>query len=149
MEWILPAGYDSIIYYGPGNPGWTGLYPEQAATPSPLHPPSPTGIPLRDTATRTGIRWWKITGRDGSGLLITADSSLLNLSALHAFDSDATTTTSRQPARPQIQLSIDYQPSAIPFNHPWPIVMPYGSYQYTYKVTPIPPTHSTVSLSSH
>jgi beta-galactosidase len=149
MQWILPAGYDSIIYYGPGNPGWTGLYPEKAVTPSPIQPPSSTGIHLRDTATRTGIRWWKITGRDGSGLLITADSSLLNLSALHAFDSDATITTGRQPARPQIQLSIDYPPSANPFNHPWPIVMPYGSYQYSYKVTPVPPTHSIASLSSH
>ena len=177
MQWILPAGYDSITYYGPGEPaapreqavpseqtipgklgapgkpgipgkpgepgspgkpgipGWIGLYHEQASSPA-------TGIHLRDAATRTGIRWWKITGRDGSGLLITADSSLLDFSALHAFDSDATTTTIPQPVRPQTQLSIDC-------NNPRPIVMPYRSYQYIYKVTPTPPTHSIITLSYH
>ena len=131
MQWILPPGYDSITYYGPGNPGWTGLYREQPVTPSPvMATPSP----------RTGIRWWKITGRDGSGLQITADSSLLDFSAIHAFDSDATPTTTPQPVRPQTQLSIDiHNPN--PANHPWPIIVPYGNYKYSYKVIPLSPTH--------
>ena len=105
MQWTLPAGLDSVAYYGrggsptPGSPPEIGIYrqlaPQQASD----------------------IRWYKITGKDGHGMQITADSSLLSVSALQP-----------QPqSQPRTLLNIDY-----PSFH-----LPFGNYHFFYKVTPL------------
>jgi beta-galactosidase len=108
MKWTLAAGYDSITYYGknPDTSSWIAIYRKKLIqTPTPdIHP--------RGTAAGSAIRWWKITGQDGRGLLITADSSFLDVSAL---------------PRPMTELSIDYP-------H---FDLPYANYRYAFKVSPL------------
>jgi beta-galactosidase len=108
MQWTLPAGYDSVTYYGK-NPDSTSRIAIYRKKVIPLSAPD---IHPRGTAAGTDIRWWKITGQDGRGLLITADSFCLDLSALHP---------------PQTQLNIDYP-------H---FDMPYANYRYAFKVSPV------------
>lgn len=127
MQWILPPGYDLITGYGPldsatpansGPPTPVGTFHDHPTTPSSSDPHA------RATSTRTGIRWWTITDKDGNGLQFIADTPLLNTSALHGFDSDLITAPNRPVSRPQIQISIDR-----------PALM--GNLRYSYKVKPL------------
>jgi hypothetical protein len=137
MQWALPAGFDSIAYYGlgvrqpdSGRAAATriGIYRQLLSAP-PSAPPSPDSH-SRGMATATAVRWWKITGPGHSGLLITADSSLFNGSALHASP---------------IRLNIYYrQPATVSAfdDHPGlSLHLPYGNYRYGYKVTPVTTDH--------
>jgi beta-galactosidase len=136
MRWLLPADYDSIGYYGLGRTAdapWTGIYRDTVGKPS--SPDShQRNIPM-DTDPITAIRWIRITGPDGSGLLVTADSTFLNAGAL--------------PTTPSIQLLIDSrQPAAagIPGdNGRISYGLPYGNYRCTYKVRPIISHHAAVT----
>ncbi len=107
MQWILPAGYDSITAYGPN-----GIFHDRPLTPA-TSDPTP-----RATATRTEIRWWTITDKDGNGLRFIADTPLLNESVL---------VPNHPTSRPQIQISIDYPAPPTPM----------GNLRYTYKVKPL------------
>jgi len=69
MKWILPAGMDSVLYYGMV-PFTDSCHRTRAG----LNRPG-----ADDTGTWTDIRWWKITDGQGHGLLIAADSSLLSI----------------------------------------------------------------------
>jgi hypothetical protein len=72
MRWFLPAGYDSIAYYGPGlQEQAVGIYRQIVDQPS---------------GVRTGIRWWKINGGQGHGMQLTADSSQLSIGATRLAD---------------------------------------------------------------
>jgi beta-galactosidase/beta-glucuronidase len=111
MQWSLPAGYDSIAYYGRGpqennmqrpNGTLAGIYRQVVDQPS---------------GGRAGIRWWKITDRQGHGMQVTADSTLLSISASHYTDNVPRARTS---------VHIDLRQNA-----------PYGNYHYMYKVTPL------------
>lgn len=109
MDWILPAGLDSIRWYGP--PSWITLSPISASSPA------------ADTDARntdfTGVRWWTITGSDGKGMRITADSAFLHL---HLTGQ---------------QLGIDRPMTPDP--------LPDGNFQYAYKVSPIMPAPANSS----
>jgi beta-galactosidase len=144
MQWILPPGYDSITGYGPlpstssGAPDSTriGTFHDHPTTPSSPDPHA------RATSTRTGIRWWTITDKDGNGLQFIADTPLLNTSALHWFDSDLITAPNHPISRPQIQISIDRttpntiaQPTPISIDHP--VLLSMGNLRYSYKVKPL------------
>jgi beta-galactosidase len=120
MQWILPAGYDSITGYGPLPSTWIGIFHDRPTL-------SPTSDPTsRATATRTEIRWWTITDINGNGLQFIADTPLLNESALRSFDADS------------IRISIDRPAPALPASQPrWPTLLPMGNYRYTYKVKPL------------
>jgi len=129
MKWILPAGFDSVVYYGRGpqenysdrNYGADlGIYRQTVDEQFyPYRRPQENG-------TRTDIRWWKITDSQGHGLQITADSALLSISALHYYDGDP------PPPRPQTQLNIDLRQMGLGGKG-----LPYGNYRYIYKVTPL------------
>lgn len=71
MKWMLPAGMDSILYYG-AVPVTDSCLRTRAGL-----------VRLRadDTGTWTDIRWWKLADGQGHGLLIAADSSLLRIYA--------------------------------------------------------------------
>jgi beta-galactosidase len=135
MQWILPPGYDSITGYGlldsatlvnSGPATRIGTFHDHPTTPS-----SPDAH-ARATSTRTGIRWWTITDKDGNGLQFIADTPLLNTSALHCFDSDLITAPNHPVSRPQIQISIDR-----------PFLLPMGNLRYSYKVKPLVSSKTT------
>lgn len=117
MQWIFPAGYDSIAWYGLGpqenNTG--GTSPVQTAI---------YRHTIQEANTSTAVRWWKVMDRQGKGLLFTADSSLLSMRALHFVDSD------RKP-HSQTQLDIDYRQLGGG-------ALPYGNYRFMYKISPVP-----------
>ena len=152
MRWLLPASYDSIEYYGLGRtPGSDGpdTSVSDSATPRDsirLHAPwvgiyydtvgdlSSPASHQRNTTTGTGmitaVRWVRITGPDGSGLLIMADTTLLNAGAMPS----AGTMSSAK----SVLLHIDSrQPAAPGDNHQVSYELPYGNYRCTYKVSPI------------
>ncbi len=161
MRWLLPATYDSIEYYGPGRKKdalspdafasdfagpdaavddsapprdsirlqapWVGIYHDTVGDPS-----SPASH-QRNQSMITAIRWIRITGPDGSGLLITADSTLLNAGAIPSAGMMTTT--------PSVLLRIDSRQPAAPGipgdNRQLSYRLPYGNYRCTYKVSPI------------
>jgi beta-galactosidase/beta-glucuronidase len=132
MRWFLPAGYDSVAYYGRGpqenyedrcRGAFAGIHRQS----------------VEECGTRTGVRWWKIIDQQGHGLLLTADSTLLSVSALHYYDTDLDNGDSvrQRPAgvlkpRPQTQLNIDLRQMGIAGGYQ----LPFGNYHYIYKVTP-------------
>jgi beta-galactosidase len=69
MKWILPAGFDSTLFYGEV-PAIDSCHLSRVE----LHRPDAI-----DTAAWTDIRWWKLTDGQGHGMLISADSSLLSM----------------------------------------------------------------------
>lgn len=101
MRWLLPPGPDTLTWFGAT---------DSAASPDITHRALITGMNTRET------RWLTITGHDGAGLRITADSSLLQTSTL-AF-ADSTTNATRM-------LLLLNTPSD-------------STHHYTYRVTPIP-----------
>jgi beta-galactosidase len=131
MQWTTPSGLDSITWYGHAAAvvgiyrQTTGQQPSMTTSDSSTAAPgSSTAAPGSSTASPdssmgTGIRWWKITGMDGRGMLITADSSLLHIS-------------SRSAGNTGTRLTIGYLASPLPYE------LPYGNYHYAYKVTPVP-----------
>jgi beta-galactosidase len=144
MRWLLPADYDSIEYYGRGRMAdspWTGIYHDTAGKPS--SPDShQRNIPMV-TDPITAIRWIRITGPDGSGLLVTGDSALLNAGAMASAGMMSS-------AAPVLLLIDSRQPAAagIPGdNRRISYGLPYGNYGCTYKVSPIISHHA--ALTSH
>jgi len=71
MKWILPAGMDSVLYYG-AVPVADSCHHTRAGL---------QRLRADDTGTWTDIRWWKLTDGQGHGLLIAADSSLVSIYA--------------------------------------------------------------------
>jgi hypothetical protein len=138
MHWILPPGYDSITGYGPlrfnatgpTDSNWIGIFQDHPTIPTSSDPHA------RAASTRTGIRWWTITDKDGNGLQFIADTPLLNTSALHCFDSDLSTASNHPAARPQIQISIDHSTLAGP-GRTLTNLLPIGNLRYAYKVKPL------------
>jgi beta-galactosidase len=128
MQWILPAGYDSITEYGPLGSGWIGLKPGYLPTTSPSDPLA------RAKATRTEIRWWTITDKDGNGLQFIADTPLLNESSLRFFDGHAIRINIDRPRQTNPSAAAPATPDTQP---PWPALLPMGNYRYTYKVKPL------------
>ena len=119
MQWTPTPGLDSITWYGATNDNPLIRIYHRTISGQPA-----TTIPGRDPTppANTGVRWWKLTGKDGKGLQITADSSLLTMSA--------GPYAGRDPATPlQVQLNIDYPP----------LTLPYRNYHYSYKVMPVIP----------
>ena len=171
MRWLLPANYGSIEYYGPGrtrgaispnavvsdsagpdadagdsstprdsirlHAPWVGIYHDTVGDPS-----SPASH-QRNQAMITAIRWIRITGPDGSGLLITADSTLLNTGAMPSAGTMTIT--------PSVLLRIDSRQPAAPGipgdNHQLSSGLPYGNYRCTYKVSPI--SSHQAAVTSH
>jgi beta-galactosidase len=133
MRWLLPADYDSIEYYGLGRTA-------RDSSRDPTNPPDSIRLhapwigTYHDTVDHliTAIRWIRISGPDGNGVLITADSTLLNAGTQQTTPSVLLHIDSRQPAADNRQFS--YR-------------LPYGNYRCTYKVSPIISHH--VAATSH
>jgi hypothetical protein len=92
MRWLLPPRLDSITWFGaPDSPAALQATPA-AAAPTITHRALTTGTTTRAT------RWMTITGPDGTGLRITADSTLLETGTA------AFTDTLTHAVRVQLQL---------------------------------------------
>ncbi|MBS7566778.1 DUF4981 domain-containing protein [Mucilaginibacter sp. Bleaf8] len=152
MQWILPIGFEQIIYYGRGPfenyqdrnySAHVGLY-KQTVSSQYFHYVTP-----QETGNKTDIRWFRITNKNGKGLEITSDQNL-SMSALHYRDSDLDDGDKRHQrhaadliARPQTQLNIDYKQMGVGGIDSWhsrPMAkyqLPFGNYQYSFMIRPI------------
>lgn len=132
MHWLLPPGLDTLTWFG--SPQKAG--PASTATAGPTTTDSaPPAISQTALTPATGsredsysaVRWLTITGHQGTGLRITADSALIT-ATLSAVDS------SNDPKR--MLLNIGTLPA--------PATTGRANGQYSYKVTPVLPPTPTV-----
>ena len=146
MRWVLPADYDSIEYYGlertARDSSRDSTHPGVAISDS-TNPPDSIRLhapwigTYHDTVDHliTAIRWIRISGPEGNGLLVTADSTLLNAGTLQTTPSVLLHIDSRQPAAPGIpgdNRRLSYR-------------LPYRNYRCTYKISPIISHHATAT----
>ena len=152
MNMILPAGFETLEYYGCGPhenyadrnfSAQVGIY-EQTVQDQ-FFP----YIRPQENGNKTGIRWFKIQNGTGKGLIIRSDS-LLSMSALHYFDRDLDDGNRREQRhsgelhpRPQIQLHIDKIQMGVGGINSWGAMpmeeyrIPYGNYTYRFKLSPL------------
>jgi hypothetical protein len=71
MTWLLPPGFDSIVWYAPATDDITGAIPS-------IHSSS---LPASNVPA-SNVRWCAITDHEGRGIRISADSNYLNISLL-------------------------------------------------------------------
>ncbi len=128
MNWMLPPGLDSVTWYGLA-PGTTA--PTSAVPALPDRSPAILTSPVTGSreSTYPAVRRLSLTGRDGKGLQITADSSLLQLRTFPAADSAT-----------RMLLGIDKL-------SPTPLL--YGNYRYAYKVNAMPAISNPAPLTTH
>jgi len=152
MQWIVPAGFEQIEYYGKGPQenyqdrdfsAHIGVYLQSVKEQYfPYVTPQETG-------NKTGIRWFKILNKSGKGLMVSA-AVPLSMSALHYFDSDLDDGDKRHQRhaadlipRPQTQLNIDLKQMGVGGIDSWrsrPLSkyqLPFADYQFTFKITPV------------
>lgn len=152
MQWIMPAGFEDLVYYGRGPQenyidrnfsSHVGLYKQTVEQQY-----FPYVMP-QETGNKTDVRWAEIKNKRGRGLLVTADSTF-SISALHYFDSDLDDGPKRQQRhaadlvkRKQTQLNIDLrQMGAGGINSwgAWPLseyTLPYKDYSFSFVIKPI------------
>lgn len=152
MQWILPAGFNRVEYYGRGpqenyqdrNFGTNlGIYKQTVdAQYFPYVTPQETG-------NKTDVRWYRVTNGSGKGLQVTSTLPL-SISALHYYDSDLDDGAKRHQRhaadlvkRPQTQWNIDYKQMGVGGIDSWrsrPMVqyqLPYKSYEYSFMIKPL------------
>lgn len=152
MQWILPAGFENILYYGRGPhenymdrqySAYAGIYKQTVAQQY-----FPYVIP-QETGNKTDVRWWHISNNASKGLAITGDS-LLSMGALHYFDSDLDDGEKHHQRhaadlkpRAQTQLSIDWKQMGVGGIDSWrsrPMTryqLPFGNYEYSFVIKPL------------
>lgn len=151
MQWILPAGFDLLEYYGKGpfenyqdrdfgaNVGLYRQTVDQQFFPY---------VTPQETGNKTGVRWMKIFNEQGKGLLLKS-SVPLSVSALHYFDADlddGPVRLERHAAdltkRRQTQWNIDFAQMGVGGIDSWgakPLpkyTLPFKSYTYSYLISP-------------
>ncbi len=121
MHWLLPVGFDTLTWFGSadstGTAGPDSTGPKRTGSTAPIlfHRALTPVMGSREIVP--AVRWLTITGPQGTGLRITADSTLLDLH-----------TAAADPIR--IQLDIDAPRSASPSTR---------TGQYNFKITPVLP----------
>lgn len=150
-NWVLPAGFETIEYYGRGPQenyqdrnyaAQVGLY-HQTVKDQYFHYVIP-----QETGNKTDVRWFRISNAKGDGLLIQSDS-LLSISALHYMDSEldnGDVLHNRHAAdlvgSPLTQLHIDYKQMGVGGVMSWgtlPLnqyLLPMKNYSYRYCIIP-------------
>ena len=152
MQWILPAGFNNVEYYGRGPhenyldrnfSAHLGLYKQTVD--SQFFP----YVTPQETGNKTDIRWYTVYNLAGKGLQISSDVPL-SISALHYYDSDLDDGEKRQQRhaadlvkRPQTQLNIDYKQMGVGGIDSWrsrPMTqyqLPYKDYEFRFMIKPI------------
>lgn len=152
MQWILPAGFNSIEYYGHGPyenyqdrnfASNVGLYKQTVdAQFFPYVTPQETG-------NKTGVRWYKVSNGKGKGLQVTSNT-MLSVGALHYFDSDLDDGDKRHQRhaadlvkRPQTQWNIDFKQMGVGGIDSWrsrpmqQYQLPYTNYEFSFLIKPL------------
>ncbi|WDF67551.1 glycoside hydrolase family 2 TIM barrel-domain containing protein [Sphingobacterium oryzagri] len=152
MQWILPAGFEKVVYYGRGPhenyqdrdfSAHVGLF-EQTVDEQYF----PYVMP-QETGNKTDLRWWSITNKKGSGLMVVSDS-LFSASALHYFDSDLDDGMKRNQRhaadlikRKETQLNLDWKQMGVGGINSWgawptkEYLLPYQDYRFSFVIKPI------------
>ncbi|PWG82474.1 beta-galactosidase [Pararcticibacter amylolyticus] len=151
MQWILPAGFNDILFYGRGPhenyqdrnfSAHIGMYKQTVdAQYFPYVTPQETG-------NKTDVRWYKILNSRGRGLTVTSTVPM-SISALHYFDSDLDDGDKRHQRhaadlvkRPQTQWNIDYKQMGVGGIDSWrsrPLTkyqLPYQEYDFSFLIRP-------------
>jgi beta-galactosidase len=134
MQWNLPAGYDSITGYGPLDSTRIGIFHDRPTT------ASTPGLHISTASTRSNIRCWTITDKEGNGLQFIADTQLLNVSAFLCFDGNLRIAPNQPVPRLPIRINIDR--AALPNVER---LASMGILRYSYKVKPL----FTSRISNH
>ncbi|WP_437921817.1 glycoside hydrolase family 2 TIM barrel-domain containing protein [Sphingobacterium sp. LRF_L2] len=151
MQWIFPAGFENIQYYGRGPhenyqdrnfSAHVGLYRQSVDEQY-----FPYVMP-QETGYKTDIRFWKLTDKKGRGITVAADS-LFSASALHFFDEDLDDGAKRRQRhaadllkRKQTQFNIDLKQMGVGGINSWgawpmkEYLMPYGDYRFSFTIRP-------------
>lgn len=151
MNWVLPAGFETIDYYGRGP--HENYQDRNFSAPVGLFRQTvkeqyfPYVIP-QETGNKTDVRWFRIANAKGDGLLIQSDS-LLSISALHYLDNkldigDAIYDQHAADVAPLqlTQLHIDYKQMGVGGIDSWssrPLneyLLPLKSYTYSFCIIP-------------
>jgi len=152
MQWILPAGFENVEYYGRGPQenyqdrqysAHLGIYKQSVK--SQYFP----YVTPQETGNKTDLRWFKITDKSGKGLMLTS-ALPLSMSALHYFDSDLDDGDKRHQRhaadlveRPQTQLNIDFMQMGVGGIDSWrsrpmeKYQLKFKDYNYSFLVKPI------------
>ncbi|MCD0489500.1 DUF4981 domain-containing protein [Pedobacter sp. MC2016-14] len=152
MQWIMPAGFEQIEYYGRGPQenyqdrffsAHVGLY-KQTVKSQYFHYVTP-----QETGNKTDVRWFNIRDKAGKGLNVTA-SVPLSMSALHYFDVDLDDGDKHHQRhatdiseRAQTQLNIDFKQMGVGGIDSWRSIpmtkyqMPFGDYSFSFMIKPI------------
>lgn len=151
MKWILPAGFDSLEYYGRGP--LENYQDRQEAAPVGLYRQTVAEqyypyIRPQETGNKTDVRWLLLSGNSPVQLKIESDT-FLSTSALHYLDTDLDDGDKKDQRhagdlkpRAQTQLNIDLLQMGLggidSWKH-WPLEkyrLPYKDYSYRFKVIP-------------
>ena len=152
LQWILPEGFNLVQYYGRGPhenyqdrnySSHVGLYKQ---TVDEQYFPY---VRPQETGNKTEVRWFEIKDKNGKGLRIEGND-LLNISALHYYDSDLDDGTKKiqrhagdLKPRPQTQLNIDYKQMGVGGIDSWRSLplekyrLRQPLYQYSFTIKPI------------
>jgi beta-galactosidase len=152
MNWTLPQGFERIEYYGRGP--IENYVDRKSASPVGLYKETVKDqfygyIRPQETGNKTDIRWFKIMDDKGSGLFIQG-KQLLSMSALHYFQNDLDDGDVKDQRhsgdlipRKQTSLNIDDKQMGLGSINSWGALplpqyrLPFGNYEYEFKVTPI------------
>lgn len=152
MTWIMPKGFDDVLYYGRGPfenyadrkaAAYVGFYKQ--GVDAQYYP----YVRPQENGNKTDIRYFQILDRKKKGLEIRSDS-LLSMSALHYLDSDLDDGDRKHQRhatdiapRPLTQLHIDWKQMGVGGINTWgawPLPkyqLPYANYEYEFVVRPL------------
>ncbi|KLT66679.1 glycoside hydrolase family 2 TIM barrel-domain containing protein [Pedobacter sp. BMA] len=152
MQWILPAGFEQIEYYGRGphenyqDRNFSADVALYHQTVSAQYFPYVTP---QETGNKTDVRWFKLMDSSGKGIAVTAPQAL-SISALHYFDADLDDGEKRHQRhaadlipRPQTQLNIDLKQMGVGGIDSWrstamkKYLIPAANYSFTFFIAPI------------
>jgi beta-galactosidase len=151
---LLPRSFDRFEWFGPGPhetywdrksarvARWQSTVAEQ------YHP---YGRP-QETGNHTDVRWAALRDARGTGLLVTADSALLDVTALHYLTEDLDEGETKRnrhptdlPARELVRLNVDYRQMGVGGINSWgptalpEYSLPFGEYVYRYRLRGLDP----------
>lgn len=152
MQWILPAGFEQIEYYGRGphenyqDRNFSADVALYHQTVSSQYFPYVTP---QETGNKTDVRWFKLKDNNGRGIAITAPQTL-SISALHYFDADLDDGEKRHQRhaadlipRAQTQLNIDMKQMGVGGIDSWRSIplkkylIPAANYSFTFFISPL------------
>ena len=152
MQMMLPKEYSQMEWYGRGpsenywdrkDAAFVGVYNQSVD--EQFHP----YVRPQETGNKTDVRWVKLTGNNGRGLMIEGDT-VLNVSARHFLDEDLDEGLEKHnrhsgelKQRDMTTLSIDLEQTGVGGINSWgtwPLKqyrMEYKDYSYSFMITPV------------